>query len=92
MGGIVFVDPTATATITLPPVTVGQTVCIYAQDSNTLRVDPDPDDRIVLSGKAAEDGEYIYSSGGGSFVCLIGDSGAGWATLGTAGTWAEETP
>ncbi len=93
MNGIVFVDPSATATMTLPAVEIGQTVCVYGQDTNEIRVDPNASDRIVLLGSAKSDGEYIKSeSAAGDFVCLIGDSAAGWTTLGMSGAWTEETP
>ncbi len=83
---------TATATITLPPVTIGATVTIYSTTAAALMVDPDTNDRIVLDGTAGGNGKKITSaSGAGDFVTLIGDSEDGWTVIGRSGTWTMES-
>jgi hypothetical protein len=83
---------TATATITLPPVTIGATVTIYSTTAAALMVDPDTNDRIVLDGTAGGNGKKITSaSGAGDFATLIGDSEDGWTVIGRSGTWTMES-
>jgi hypothetical protein len=83
---------TATATITLPPVTIGATVTIYSTTAAALMVDPDANDKIVLNGTAGGNGKKITSaSGAGDFVTLIGDSEDGWTVIGRSGTWTMES-
>lgn len=89
MDGFVFV--TSGATMTLPAVEIGQTVCVYSTTAAEIDVDPNASDRIRLDGTALSVGEKIYSAGAaGDFICLIGDSGDGWTTLGRSGTWTGE--
>jgi hypothetical protein len=88
MDGVVFV--TATATITLPAVEIGQTVCVYSTTAAAVHVDVNASDRTRLNGTALSDGDKITSaSAAGDFVCLIGDSADGWTTLGRSGTWTD---
>lgn len=88
MNGMVFV--TATATITLPAVTIGTTVCVYSTTAAAVHVDANASDRIRLNGTALDDGDKVSSaSAAGDFICLIGDSADGWTTLGRSGTWTD---
>jgi len=83
---------TATATITLPAVTVGAVVTIYSTTAAAVMVDPNVNDRIVLDGVAGGDGKKITSaSGAGDYVTLIGDSADGWTVIGRSGTWTMES-
>ena len=90
MGGMVFVS--AAVTTTLPAVEIGQTVCFYSTAANTIIVDVNASDGIVLNGASRlTDGNVIEntSAAAGDFVCLVGDSADGWTTLGYIGTWAD---
>jgi len=83
---------TATATITLPPVTIGAVVTVYSTTAAAVMVDPGDDDRIVLDGAAGGNGKKITSaSGAGDLVTLIGDSADGWTVVGRSGTWTMES-
>ncbi len=89
MNGWVFVS--ATATMTLPAVSIGTSVCVYSTSAADVYVDTNASDRIRLNGTALDDGDKIKSAGAaGDFVCLTGDSAAGWTTLGRSGTWTDD--
>ena len=90
-GSMVFV--TATATMTLPAVSIGNTVCVYSTTAAAVYVDANASDRIRLNGVALDDGDKLTSaSAAGDFICLIGDSADGWTTLGRSGTWTDGGP
>jgi len=79
--------------MTLPAVEIGRRLCVYGVDANEIRVDPNAADRIRLDGADMTDGKYIAStSTAGDFVCLLGDSAAGWTVFEKVGTWTQETP
>lgn len=83
---------TATATITLPAVTIGASTLIYSTTAAAVLVKPNANDRIILNGVAGGDGKKITSaSGAGDFVTLIGDSEDGWTVIGRSGTWTMES-
>lgn len=90
-GSIIYVS--AAVTITLPAVSscgIGSSVVIYSTGANTVTVDVDAGDRIVLDGTALDDGDTIDSAGAaGDFICLVADSADGWRTLGRSGTWTD---
>ena len=90
MGTWVFVSQAVTTT--LPAVEIGQTVCLYSTAANTIIIDVNASDGIVLNGATRlTDGNVIEntSAAAGDFICLIGDSADGWTTLGYIGTWAD---
>ena len=89
MNGVVLVS--AAVTTTLPAVELGQTVCFFSSGANTIVVDSNASDRIILDGTALDDGDTIEntSAAAGDFICIFGDSTAGWTTLGYSGTWAD---
>ena len=90
MDGVVFVSDAVKTD--LPAVEIGQTVCFYSTTAATIIIDPNANDGIVLEGASRlTDGNTIEntSAAAGDFVCLIGDSAAGWTTLGINGTWAD---
>jgi len=88
MNGMVFV--TATATITLPAVEIGQSVCVYSTTAAAVHVKAGASDRIRLDGTDLDDADKVTSaSAAGDFICLIGDSAVGWTTLGRSGTWTD---
>ena len=88
INSMVFV--TATATITLPAVTIGTSVCVYSTTAAAVHVDVNASDRTRLDGTALADGDKVTSaSAAGDFICMVGDSAAGWTTLGRSGTWTD---
>ena len=90
MGSFVFVSTAVTTT--LPAVEIGQTVCVYSTGANTIIVDVNASDGIVLHGATRLTDGYVIentSAAAGDFICLIGDSADGWTTLGYIGTWAD---
>lgn len=87
-----FILVTATATITLPPVTVGALLTLYSTTAAAVMVDPNASDRIVLDGAPGGDGKKVTSaSAAGDFLTLIGDSANGWTVIGRSGTWTMES-
>ena len=78
--------------ITLPAVVAGMSICVYNQAANEIQVIPNGSDGIILAGAARDtdgDGIRATDAAAGDYVCLFGDSSAGWTTLGTIGTWAD---
>ena len=98
MNGMIYVACAAECTLTLPAVTVGQSGCLRVTNTTQVHVDTQAADRIVLgteSGDVAlDDGDKISSdtAASGSYVCLQGDSAAGWTTWGMRGTWTDGGP
>jgi hypothetical protein len=89
-GGAIFA--TTTATIVLPAVSVGMSVCIYSPAAAVITVDPNASDGIRNATAARNaDGHQIVSGGvAGDYVCLLGDSTDGWTVFGKSGTWTDE--
>ena len=90
MDGVVFVS--AAVKTDLPAVEIGQTVCFVSTTAATIIIDPNASDGIILEGGTRlTDGNTIEntSATADDYVCLIGDSAAGWRTMGVKGTWAD---
>ena len=86
---------TGAYTITLPIVTgfngsIGGSVLIYSAGANTIHVDANAADRIVLDGVALDDGDKITSPGtAGAYVYLVNDTADGWRVIGRFGAWTD---
>jgi hypothetical protein len=85
---------TAACTVTLPAVSacgVGSIVLVYVRDaSETVIIDANAADRIILYGTALDDGDSIDSPGAaGDFIVLWATDANGWVSLGASGTWTD---
>jgi fibronectin-binding autotransporter adhesin len=81
---------TTTATIVLPALTAGMSVCVYSLSTNAIVIDVDASDVITLNGLATTAGDSITSaSGAGDFICLLGVSTSSWLSLGRSGVWTD---
>lgn len=60
-GGIIYV--TGSATITIPAVAAGANFKVIVVGANTVSVDPNASDLIILNGTALDDGDKITSGG-----------------------------
>ncbi len=89
-GGAIFL--TTTATLVLPAVQIGMSLCAYSPAAVVITVDPNASDGI-RNGTATRnaDGENITcNAAAGNYVCLLGDSADGWTVFGKAGTWTDQ--
>ena len=92
-GSVVVV--TGAYTMTLPIVTgfegsIGGSVVVYSAGADTIHVDANASDRIVLDGTALDDGDKITSPGtAGAYVYLVNDTAAGWRVMGRYGIWTD---
>ena len=92
-GSVVVV--TGAYTMTLPIVTgfegsIGGSVVVYSSGADTIHVDANASDRIVLDGTALDDGDKITSPGtAGAYVYLVNDTAAGWRVMGRYGVWTD---
>lgn len=87
-GGIVYV--TGAATVTLPAVQTGMSICVHTWSAVAVSVDANASDRIRLDGTALDDGDKVTNaSTSGDFICLHADSANGWTTFGRSGTWTD---
>ena len=93
LGHIIII--TGAYTVTLPAVSGfdnsdGGSALIYSTGADTIHVDVNASDRIVLDGTALDDGDKITSPGtAGAFVSLVNDTSAGWRTLGRFGIFVD---
>ncbi len=87
-GGVLIAS--TVATIELPAVAIGMSLCVYSTAAQIITIHPAAADRIILDGAAKADHANISSPGAaGNFICLLGDSADGWMTLGRSGTWVS---
>ena len=85
-GNLILV--TGARTITLPRVTKGDLVTIYAVTASVVSLTPNSADRIILDGVALGNGASIVSAGtAGDLITLVGDSPDGWVQVGRANDW-----
>lgn len=91
-GQWLFADEAGTTTISLPALSAGASVCVYAATDQQVIIDPNGSQVIVLNGSALTGGFKIASpvAGGnaGNYACLL-SNGTNWYVLGKAGTWTD---
>ena len=82
-----------TATITLPAVSPGMSICVFSTAAIVSTINPNDSDRIILGDTALADGDAIEVTSGaaiGDCICLVADSADGWVTWGTgSGNWVD---
>jgi len=91
-GGMAFI--TGDYDVKLPAAVTGMSICIYNEAANTIAIDPNDSDYIILDGVTAAVGEHIENSTAaiGDFMCLVAKDTTYWTSMGYAGSWEEDTP
>ncbi len=89
-GGAIYL--TTTATLVLPPVVAGMSLCIKSPAAVVITVDPNGNDGIrnYTAARNADGHNISCDATAGNYVCLLGDSADGWDVLGYKGTWTDE--
>jgi len=88
-----FVTVTGAAVITLPAVTVGNSVTVQTIGAVAVSVDTNASDRMLLDGVALDDGDKATntSTTGDTLYC-VGESADGWSCLSISaggGVWTD---
>jgi glucose dehydrogenase len=88
-GGAIFVT-TGTATIVLPAVASGMSICVVGLTASATVINPDDNDIIYLNGTALSAGDSITSaSTSGDYACLLGINTNNWVSMGRSGDWTD---